>query len=120
MLMWPCILRFPSRSCKAVDSTKALCASSGFNLTQFVSKDKELLKYLRSDDLASSVKSIDLTKDQLPIDKTLGVQCYKARNTFIVSSIFDPLGFISPIVLGGKRILQKLCQDNFDWDTPVP
>ena len=36
----------------------------------------------------------------------------------IVASLFDPLGFIAPIVLTGKQILQQACH-GLDWDTPV-
>ena len=28
-----------------------------------------------------------------------------------VSSIYDPLGFVAPFILEGKRLLQLLCQD---------
>ena len=34
----------------------------------------------------------------------------------IISSIFDPLGFVAPHILGGKRIVQLLCQDEIGWD----
>ena len=36
-----------------------------------------------------------------------------------VSSIFDPLGFISPVLLEGKNILQDSCSDGVDWDDPI-
>ena len=29
----------------------------------------------------------------------------------IVSSIYDPLGFVTSFILKGKRLLQLLCQD---------
>ncbi|XP_057713144.1 uncharacterized protein LOC130929733 isoform X2 [Corythoichthys intestinalis] len=37
-----------------------------------------------------------------------------------VASIFDPLGFVAPFILVGKRILQKMCQEKLDWDEPLP
>ena len=37
----------------------------------------------------------------------------------VVSSIFDPLGFISPYVLLGKLLLRELCSDGLGWDEPV-
>ena len=37
-----------------------------------------------------------------------------------VSSVYDPLGIVSPVILVGKQILQDLCRRNVDWDDPVP
>ena len=37
-----------------------------------------------------------------------------------MSSIFDPLGFVAPVLLEGKSILQELCRQNVGWDDPVP
>ena len=37
-----------------------------------------------------------------------------------VSSLYDPLGFIAPVVLAGKQILQQMCVDGADWDDPLP
>ena len=36
-----------------------------------------------------------------------------------VSSIFDPLGLVSPFILTGKRILQDLCKEGVTWDDEV-
>ena len=38
----------------------------------------------------------------------------------VVGSIYDPNGYLAPITLKGKQILQKMCKDTFDWDSPVP
>ena len=35
-----------------------------------------------------------------------------------ISSIYDPLGFIAPVVLVGKKILHDICHSN-SWDEPV-
>ena len=37
-----------------------------------------------------------------------------------ISSVYDPLGAASPVILAGKQILQALCHQNVNWDDPVP
>ena len=37
-----------------------------------------------------------------------------------MSSIFDPLGFVAPLLLDGKSILQELCRLEEGWDNPIP
>jgi hypothetical protein len=36
-----------------------------------------------------------------------------------ISSVYDPLGIVSPVILVGKQILQDLCHQNVDWDDPL-
>lgn len=38
----------------------------------------------------------------------------------IVSSIFDPLGLVSPITLRAKAIVQHLCRMKLGWDDEIP
>ena len=38
----------------------------------------------------------------------------------IVSSLFDPLGFLSPFVFSAKLVLQELWRDKLPWDQQVP
>ena len=37
-----------------------------------------------------------------------------------LNSIFDPLGFISPITTTGKILLRQITQAGLDWDTDLP
>ena len=37
----------------------------------------------------------------------------------VVSSIYGPLGWVSPFILEGKQIVQKLCFSKFNWEEPV-
>ena len=37
-----------------------------------------------------------------------------------VSSVYDPLGIVAPVILVGKQLLQELCHDGIEWDDPVP
>ena len=38
----------------------------------------------------------------------------------IVNSVYDPLGFLAPVILTGKRILQDLCKIKLGWDEEIP
>ena len=38
----------------------------------------------------------------------------------LISSIFDPLGFVAPLILPPKAILRDLCQKGLDWDDRIP
>ena len=36
----------------------------------------------------------------------------------LLASIFDPLGFITPFTIAGKKLLQQSWKESKDWDTP--
>ena len=38
----------------------------------------------------------------------------------VVSSIYDPLGFIAPSIFPAKVLLQDLCRKKLDWDDRIP
>ena len=33
-----------------------------------------------------------------------------------ISSIYDPIGFVAPLSLQGKQVLQELCREGVEWD----
>ena len=37
----------------------------------------------------------------------------------VVAQVYDPLGWISPVVITMKILFQKLCMDKEEWDTPL-
>jgi len=81
---------------------------------------------------APSVVNFDL--EHLPVECTLGVQWAMETDDFnfrimdegkaltlrgilsVVSSMYDPLGFIAPIILLAKSLLQSLCKQKYGWD----
>ena len=89
------------------------------------------------DDLSKVLQNLDITKDMLPVEHALGVQwCVKSDSLQFrvelkdqpltrrgilstVSSMFDPLGLLAPLILIGK-ILQELCCYRAGWDDTVP
>ena len=115
-----------------------MCLRGGFNLHKFTSNEKDVIQEIPVPDRAEDVKNLDFDREPLPIERALGVQWCIESDTFkfvvslkdrpctrrgilsTVSSIFDPLGFIAPVLLEGTAILQELCRQNLDWDDPVP
>ncbi|XP_053400480.1 uncharacterized protein LOC128557280 [Mercenaria mercenaria] len=44
----------------------------------------------------------------------------KRRVLSTINGLFDPLGFVAPVVLGGRLIMKQALQDqNLDWDDPL-
>lgn len=120
-----------------IERSREMCSKGGVRLHKFLSSSKEVLQHIPPDDRAKGFENIDLLNDTLPVERALGVQwciesdCFQFRITLsdkpltrrgilsTVTSIYDPLGFISPVVLVGKQILQQLCADQTDWDSPI-
>ena len=125
-------------SLKLIDKSKAMCSKGGVRLHKFVSNNREVIEFLDPEDRAKDLKDIDIVSDRLPIERALGVSWCIQSDTFqfriylqdrpltrrgilsTVSSLYDPLGFIAPVILAGKRILQQMCADHADWDDPLP
>lgn len=81
---------------------------------------------------------MDLNHDELPVQTVLGVKWSVNSDTFsfkvaldekpaprrgilsTVASVFDPLGFLAPFLLLGKKILQEMCQKGIRWDEQLP
>ena len=37
-----------------------------------------------------------------------------------VLSVYDPFGFLAPLVLRAKKILPEICRRGVSWDEPLP
>ena len=113
----------------------ALLQEGGFRLTKFLSNRREVLQAIPAKERASPTLDLDL--DQLPINRTLGL-CWDAETDkfyftsistnkpatkrgilSVVSSLFDPLGFLAPYVLPIKALLQELWQQKLGWDDEI-
>ena len=123
---------------RLIPSVKEMCLRGGFNLQKFISNKKEVMKNIPESDRAEGVKNIDLDLDKLPMERALGVflciqsdsfqfrlelkdrPCTRRGILSTIGSIFDPLGFIAPLLLEGKGIIQDLCRCGVDWDDPIP
>lgn len=125
----------------AVDLVKdlsALCQRGGFILTKWVSNNRTLLQSISEEQRAKDFKDLNLDRDKLPVERALGLQWCVENDTFnfkmdvaqksctrrgmlsISSSIYDPLGFLAPVLLPAKRMQQDLCRRKLGWDEPIP
>ncbi|KAK7930431.1 hypothetical protein WMY93_006826 [Mugilogobius chulae] len=116
----------------------SLCAKGGFCLTKWLSNRTAVLDSIPEARKAKGVKQWDLEREFLPIERVLGVEWCIRSDTFkfkivlknrpltrrgilsTVSSIFDPLGMLSPVVLKAKKLLRDLCKRRIGWDDQIP
>ena len=112
-----------------------LLKKGGFHLNQWISSSRKVLSSLPREDLSNPLLNIDL--EDLPSERTLGVLYNSESDVFIfkinldpeaktkrrilsvVATIYDPLGFLSPIILIAKKILQEIWSSGCDWDDVV-
>ena len=127
-----------SQAIEVAQQLRLLLRRGGFNLTKWISNSRELLHTLPECDLAKGLHSLDMDLDELPSERALGLLWNVEEDSYqfdikyieqpqtkrgllsIVCSVYDPMGFVSPFVLGGKRLFQELCRFKLGWDEPMP
>ena len=111
----------PQTAVKIITDVVSLLKLGGFDLAKFISNSRDILKEISPGNLSPKIVNLDL--DKLPIERALGVSCdpnsdmltFKVVNKNIretkrgilimVSSIFDPRGLISPIIVKTKLLI---------------
>ena len=101
---------------------------------KFVSNKQLVVKSVPEEDRASDSKTLNLTLASKAEERALGVLWYTEGDELgfkmankekpstrrgilsTISSIFDPLGFIAPVLMKPKILLQQLCRLNLAWD----
>ncbi|XP_037826545.1 uncharacterized protein LOC119614493 [Lucilia sericata] len=118
---------------KAQTQLIAALDSAGFPLRKWISNTKELLHNLPEEHLLD----VDLlTLPESNNAKTLGIRWNAKEDTFFfnvplierksaytkrtvlsdIARLFDPAGWLAPIVISAKIIMQQIWQDNTAWD----
>ncbi len=121
---------------RMADQLRELLSRGGFRLTKWNSTSPKVIKSLPESERAEQIK--DLNFDKVSIERVLGVQWNVSTDQFgfsivvkdrpltrrgilsVVSSVFDPLGFVAPFILQAKQILQDLCRMKLGWDELIP
>ncbi|XP_058980324.1 uncharacterized protein LOC131803245 [Musca domestica] len=114
-----------------------LLSSAGFPLKKITSNHPQIIKNIQPDDLLSE----DFLKiDDVSETKTLGIQWNAISDYFfynvthidlptesvtkrkilsIVAKLFDPAGWLTPIIVVAKLLMQQLWIDGTNWDEEV-
>lgn len=113
------------------EQLKAVFSYACFNLRNWCCNSSAMLEQIPEVDreakaLNACVKALGISwcsktdvftyKIVIPLDS-----CPKTKRelTSEIASLFDPLGWIAPVMLAAKSIVQKLWKDKVDWDDPV-
>lgn len=115
-----------------------ICQEVQMRLHKITSNSEELLALFPEEERAER-KPRDLGKaEEGPVERVLGLQWLTEEDVFTftqnvkskpatrrgmlstVAALYDPLGFISPVVLQGRMLLHQTCRDELDWDDPLP
>ncbi|XP_060567693.1 uncharacterized protein LOC132726393 [Ruditapes philippinarum] len=125
------------KAIKLATDLQSIMKLGGFRLTKWLSNSREVLNAIPESERAPSVVNLSFD-DTLPCDRALGVLwnvnedkiCFKVKlekKPFtrrgilsVVSSIYDPLGLVSPVTLQAKGIVQSLCRLKIGWDDQIP
>lgn len=104
---------------------KELLNRRGFHLTKYISSSPELLKHIPKEDQGKSLISLQLNLEDQSTERALGMRWHvntdylgfevqvmhnrtqTKRNVLsTLSTVFDPLGYVSPFILQARRIFQ--------------
>jgi len=116
----------------------SLLKLGGFRLCKWTTSSRKVLSSIPAEDRVNS--KIDVSFDQLPTEKTLGLlwNCNSDAFNFRIkigvlvnskrdllrelSSIFDPLGMLAPVILKARLILREIWvqETKLTWDERLP
>ncbi|XP_043113913.1 uncharacterized protein LOC122358188 [Puntigrus tetrazona] len=135
-----CLASLPNEEAaiSQIQDLRAVCATGGFRLTKWTSNSRPVLASIPDEEKAKEVKELDLDKEKLPMERALGIHWSTETDSFYfkinlkeqqstrrtilstVNSIYDPIGFLAPLILPAKRIQQELCRVTCGWDDKIP
>ncbi|XP_076829473.1 uncharacterized protein LOC143475509 [Brachyhypopomus gauderio] len=121
-----------------VKEVREICKTGGLRLHKFISNSNEVLATIPKEEHAERVEDPYMMLDKTHVEGVLGVSWCVTSDEFqfrvtlkqnpltrrgvlsTVASIYDPLGFIAPLILTGKQVLQHMCVGKVSWDDPLP
>ena len=109
---------------------KSMFNDASMNLREWISSDQQMNEIIQREDLAihDSVKVLghtwNIETDSISLKRlnTMSESNEVTKRNVLkeISSVFDPLGLFSPVVLKGKVLLQTLWSKHLGWDDAIP
>ncbi|XP_030053401.1 uncharacterized protein LOC115466351 isoform X1 [Microcaecilia unicolor] len=118
--------------------TQAMLAEANLTLHKITSISPEVMRTFPAEDHAKDLKDLDLKLDNPPLQRSLGLHWDLKKDIFTfqvstqekpythrgvlstVNSLYDPLGFVAPVIIQGRSLLRELSQSTDEWDVPLP
>ncbi|XP_034076932.1 uncharacterized protein LOC117549272 [Gymnodraco acuticeps] len=115
-----------------------MLAVSNLRLHKVASNRQAVIDAFSPEDRAKDIQERNLFSDDMPLQRTLGVTWSITADTFMfqvaaeqkpftrrgvlstVNSIYDPLGFLTPVTIQGRLLLRELSIQAEEWDSPLP
>ncbi|XP_018399549.1 PREDICTED: uncharacterized protein LOC108777215 [Cyphomyrmex costatus] len=121
---------------QARDQVCSLLQSGGFKLRKWASNRAELLTDIPSDDHGLACNKIMQPDERLSV---LGLSWKPALDVFqvhvhvspevsktkrailsTIARLFDPMGWVAPVIVAAKILMQQLWRCGCDWDDEIP
>nr|XP_034339443.1 uncharacterized protein LOC105341007 [Crassostrea gigas] len=106
-----------------VKDLQRLLDKGGFHISKWISNSRDVMNSIPVSERAKEVKEVQwcVESDFFNFKLELNKQPLTRREILsMVSSVYDPLGFLAPFVLKAKCILQEICKMQLGWDDRIP
>ena len=130
-----CSVSSVAEGIKVIKQLPKLLLQGGFHLTKWLTNNKQVLETIPVTERSSSLQRHELNgdvkervlgiywnvrDDEFGFDVVLQDKPFTRRGILsTVSSLYDPLGFVAPIILEPKLMLQNLCKQGLGWDSEI-
>jgi len=125
-----------SQAQEIIHQLNSLCMAGGFPLQKWISNHPAILEFISPE---KQTKSISLHFEKSSLTHVLGLSYNTSTDAFhfsfefstpptitkriilsTIAKIFDPLGFLAPVVISAKIFIQELWSLKLGWDDPLP
>ena len=118
-----------------IKSLRALLALRGFKLTKCLSSSDRVMSSVLEEEKSKAARSN--LPSVAPQQRVFGISWNTATNEFLFTAdlpnfpitkrgmlavtnpLYDPLGFVAPVVFLARLLYSEICQKGFDWDEPI-
>ncbi|XGW22020.1 hypothetical protein V3C99_004742, partial [Haemonchus contortus] len=118
----------PIEAMKKSLETRKIFGEMGMNIREFLSNDETLCHYLPETAYAKSS-----TQKVLGVPWNANTDCFEVHCSMTpvdpmtkrtvarkIASIYDPLGWLVPLLISAKNFQQELWKQKFQWDSKLP